>query len=164
MTAIIAAAGRADSASLESPPRFCYFVLLTLFASSHPAPVAQGIEHRFPKPRVAGSNPAGGKLNHALDGGAGGSRPCWMIQRRTKKGPLSGEGRTLLDRRHQRLSGTTALGHYHVRRQQQKHHGKPGKRLGHELSWLGHDSGDVRRGHCIGADLGGVSPTRKGEP
>src|SRR6266508_2556520 len=24
------------------------------------APVAQGIEHRFPKPRVAGSNPAGG--------------------------------------------------------------------------------------------------------
>lgn len=23
------------------------------------APVAQGIEHRFPKPRVAGSNPAG---------------------------------------------------------------------------------------------------------
>ena len=25
-----------------------------------PAPVAQGIEQRFPKPRVAGSNPAGG--------------------------------------------------------------------------------------------------------
>ena len=25
-----------------------------------PAPVAQGIEHRFPKPVVAGSNPAGG--------------------------------------------------------------------------------------------------------
>src|SRR5580700_908056 len=24
------------------------------------APVAQGIEHRFPKPRVAGPNPAGG--------------------------------------------------------------------------------------------------------
>ncbi len=24
------------------------------------APVAQGIEHRFPKPCVAGSNPAGG--------------------------------------------------------------------------------------------------------
>ena len=28
--------------------------------SQLPAPVAQGIEQRFPKPRVAGSNPAGG--------------------------------------------------------------------------------------------------------
>src|SRR6266404_833765 len=26
------------------------------------APVAQGIEHRFPKPRVAGPNPAGGNF------------------------------------------------------------------------------------------------------
>src|SRR5258708_7008185 len=31
-------------------------------ASSIVAPVAQGIEHRFPKPRVAGSNPAGGSF------------------------------------------------------------------------------------------------------
>src|SRR5439155_26032241 len=30
------------------------------------APVAQGIEHRFPKPRVAGSNPAGGILRHKV--------------------------------------------------------------------------------------------------
>src|SRR5699024_337348 len=28
--------------------------------SARPAPVAQGIEQRFPKPRAAGSNPAGG--------------------------------------------------------------------------------------------------------
>src|SRR5579885_1913414 len=30
------------------------------------APVAQGIEHRFPKPRVAGSNPAGRNINTLL--------------------------------------------------------------------------------------------------
>ena len=30
--------------------------------STGPAPVAQGIEHRFPKPCVAGSNPAGGAI------------------------------------------------------------------------------------------------------
>ena len=29
-----------------------------------PASVAQGIEHRFPKPCVAGSNPAGGTVHH----------------------------------------------------------------------------------------------------
>ena len=28
--------------------------------SASPAPVAQGIEHRFPKPGVGGSNPPGG--------------------------------------------------------------------------------------------------------
>src|SRR4051794_11885271 len=32
------------------------------------APVAQWIEHRFPKPRVAGSNPAGGIEVMARDG------------------------------------------------------------------------------------------------
>ncbi len=31
------------------------------------APVAQGIEQRFPKPRVAGSNPAGGATRMRLD-------------------------------------------------------------------------------------------------
>ena len=32
-----------------------------------PAPVAQGIEHRFPKPCVAGSNPAGGALSRLAE-------------------------------------------------------------------------------------------------
>src|SRR5680860_1614683 len=32
--------------------------------SACPALVAQGIEHRFPKPGVAGSNPAGGTKRH----------------------------------------------------------------------------------------------------
>ncbi len=32
-----------------------------------PALVAQGIEHRFPKPCVAGSNPAGGTAKVLLD-------------------------------------------------------------------------------------------------
>ena len=34
-----------------------------------PAPVAQGIERRFPKPCVAGSNPAGGTSTFALVSG-----------------------------------------------------------------------------------------------
>ena len=40
-----------------------------------PALVAQGIEHRFPKPCVAGSNPAGGTQVRAMVGGAG--RSSW---------------------------------------------------------------------------------------
>ena len=31
------------------------------------APVAQGIEHRFPKPGVAGSNPAGGTAEKIVE-------------------------------------------------------------------------------------------------
>src|SRR5205809_3152211 len=34
----------------------------------HPAPVAQGIERRFPKPCVAGSNPAGGATKQLVRG------------------------------------------------------------------------------------------------
>jgi hypothetical protein len=36
--------------------------------STGPAPVAQGIERRFPKPCVAGSNPAGGARNRSSEG------------------------------------------------------------------------------------------------
>lgn len=39
-----------------------YNILRTLLA-----PVAQGIEHRFPKPCVAGSNPAGGVNRYSVE-------------------------------------------------------------------------------------------------
>ena len=58
-----------------------------------PALVAQWIEHRFPKPGVAGSIPAGGTNRHRVDGEAGhawhdqgAGRSC-MYRRRQAPGP-----------------------------------------------------------------------------
>src|SRR5262249_14789790 len=48
------------------------------------APVAQGIEHRFPKPVVAGSNPAGGIGKNAI------LESDWYVKWYVRAGPPSG--------------------------------------------------------------------------
>jgi hypothetical protein len=52
------------AAQVESPAPVGFSARL----SPSPAPVAQGIERRFPKPCVAGSNPAGGATNELVTG------------------------------------------------------------------------------------------------
>ena len=56
-------AASSQTGQLSSSLRWTTRLVFLRFASpAVPAPVAQGIEHRFPKPCVAGSNPAGGAL------------------------------------------------------------------------------------------------------
>ena len=61
----------------RAPLLHCHQACDAILSPPH-APVAQGIEQRFPKPRVAGSSPAGGTAASTILAEVTGWRPTWI--------------------------------------------------------------------------------------
>ena len=65
-------------------------------ANAPQALVAQGIEHRFPKPGVARSNRAGGTTTHRVSECVGHSLTCFVLMAEPRNASTSGNARSTL--------------------------------------------------------------------